>query len=162
MVALRFLPKVDRSGGPTACWTFSGWKDRHGYGVIADPRHAWQVGGAPEVLAHRLAYEYFVGPIADGLVIDHLCRNTSCVNPSHLEPVTPRENTLRGFGPAATNARRQFCINGHPFDEQNTYRRVWRNGQIKRACRECGRKAVARYEARKAARVAAAMVEDAP
>lgn len=60
--------------------------------------------------AHRYAYELLVGPIADGLVIDHLCRVTLCVNPAHLEPVTPMENV--GRGSAATKTH---CKQGHPL-----------------------------------------------
>ncbi len=72
--------------------------------------------------AHRVVYEYFKGPIPKGLHLDHLCRNTLCVKPTHLEPVTPRENILRGIGIPARNSRKTHCKRGHPFDEKNTYR----------------------------------------
>lgn len=97
-------------------------------------RYAEFADGTPGgVSAHRWAYEHFVGPIADGLVLDHLCRNTSCVNPRHLEPVTQQENVLRGSAPAAINAAKSHCVNGHEFTAENTYLRP--NGW--RICRIC-------------------------
>ncbi len=69
--------------------------------------------------AHRWIYQYMVGEIPEGWTIDHLCRNTSCVNPDHLEAVTHKENVLRGFGPTALNARKTHCKNGHLLDGDN-------------------------------------------
>jgi len=86
-----------------------------------------------------------VGPIPAGLQLDHLCRNRACVRPDHLEPVRSRENTLRGFGPSAINARKTVCAHGHPFDEANTGRSP--NGR--RFCRECGRIRARAYQARR-------------
>lgn len=91
--------------------------------------------GAEVKIAHRVAYELFVGPIPAGMQIDHLCRNRSCVNPSHLEPVTNRENTLRGVGFAAVNASKTECDHGHDYTPENTY--VTPDGS--RQCRECRR-----------------------
>lgn len=65
--------------------------------------------------AHRTAYEKAHGPIPDGLVIDHLCRNTACCNPDHLEAVTQRVNVLRADSVVARNARKDACDEGHPF-----------------------------------------------
>jgi hypothetical protein len=84
-IEARFWEKVDKTD---TCWLWTGSSDRLGYGRFS----TW-----PSVtLAHRFAYELLAGPIPDGLVIDHLCRTPSCVNPDHLEPVTQRENLRRG------------------------------------------------------------------
>jgi len=81
---------VDDSG----CWLFSGSLNNYGYGVIgAGPR------GSGNALTHRVTYEHFIGVVPDGMEIDHLCRVRHCCNPSHLEPVTRRENIMRGRHP---------------------------------------------------------------
>lgn len=111
----------------SGCWLWFGCLVR-GYGQI----HA--VSGK-RVKAHRLSYEVLAGPIPDGLVLDHrVCQTPCCVNPAHLEPVTPHENMLRGKAPTAHNARKTHCAKGHPYDEANTY--VSKKG---RECRECHR-----------------------
>lgn len=113
--AERFWRLVNRSG---ACWLWLGSatsQGRYGGFKVRGDDGKWRTK-----LAHRVAYELEVGPISAGLVIDHLCRNQHCVNPSHLEPVTIRENTLRGVGPTAINAHRTHCTNGHEFTEKNT------------------------------------------
>ena len=97
-------------------------------------------------LAHRLTYEATHGPIPSGLTLDHLCRNRRCVNPDHLEPVTNRENILRGTSPSALHAVQTACVNGHPFDAANT--RTNANGS--RSCRACNRAAVRRYQSARA------------
>jgi hypothetical protein len=86
--------------------------------------------------AYRITYETLVGPVPNGLELDHLCRVRACVNPGHLEPVTHRVNTLRGETVAARNARATHCPAGHPYDEVNTY--ADRLGR--RSCRECCRR----------------------
>lgn len=112
----RFWSKVDRSGGPDACWPWLACYDPRpskGYGRFSLRRRG--------LLAHRVAYELLVGPIPDGLTIDHLCRTPLCVNPAHLEPVTHRVNCLRGVGVGTKNIAKIQCIRGHRFTAVNTY-----------------------------------------
>ena len=121
----RFWAKVNRQG-PVECWLWIGAKMPNGYGSFGAT-----AGTKGTVYAHRYAYTLLVGPIPEGLWIDHLCRIRLCVNPAHLEPVTPRENLMRGNGPAAINARKEHCPQGHPYDEANT------EYVISRRCRTC-------------------------
>ena len=103
----RFWEKVNKSA-PNGCWEWTAGLFATGYG-------GFQYGGRP-VAAHRWAYEALVGPIPEGLELDHLCRNRKCVNPAHMEPVTHKENTLRGEGPTAQNAKKQACTKcGSPY-----------------------------------------------
>lgn len=96
----------------TGCWEFRGYKDACGYGrMMADGK------SHP---AHRVAYEIMVGPIPEGLELDHLCRNPACCNPSHLDPVTHRTNLMRGNGACARNARKTHCPKGHEYTPENT------------------------------------------
>jgi len=122
----------------TGCWNWTQHRCRQGYGRIRVAGHMKQ--------AHRIVYECAVGPVPDGLVLDHLCRNKGCVNPDHLEPVTFTENVLRGISFAAENARKTHCANGHALDAGNTYITKGR-----RQCRACNRAAVAAYRTRRVA-----------
>lgn len=114
----------------TGCWECQG-KLSSGYA-----RMGW--AGRIQV-AHRVVYTLLVGPIPDGLTLDHLCRVRHCVNPAHLEPVTRGTNVLRGIGPAALNAVKTHCPAGHEYNEVNTY--IDSLGQ--RTCRSCHRVAEA-------------------
>ena len=136
----RFWSKVSIQQVEGGCWTWTASRTRKGYGHM-------QVDGKLR-RAHRVAYEYFVGPIPPGLVLDHLCRNPSCVNPFHLEPVTQRENLLRGDTIIARQARTTECPAGHPYDAANTISILDGRG---RRCRQCRNEANRRYKARKKA-----------
>ena len=114
----------------TGCWEWIGAKNSGGYGVQTVEGHLRRV--------HRLVYEALVGPFPPGLQPDHLCRNRACANPEHIEPVTRRENILRGESMSARHARQTRCHRGHPFTQENTYLRT-RGENTERFCRECGR-----------------------
>jgi len=145
-VQKRFVQYVDYDGPiPThrpdlgACWLWRGaryWNSGGGYGGF------WLNGHTR--LAHRVAYQLWVGPIPQGLHLDHICHNGSscpggdscahrrCVNPQHLEPVTREANVLRGHGITAKNLVKTHCPANHPLTPENTY--VYRG---KRSCRRC-------------------------
>ncbi|MDQ1426633.1 MAG: hypothetical protein QOK39_109 [Acidimicrobiaceae bacterium] len=105
------------------------------------------------VWVHRWSYEQLVGPIPDGLVLDHLCRVTACVNPAHLEPVTLAENFRRcDNDPGRAQRSKTHCPRHHPYDEGNTYFYVSkRTGRVARTCRTCNRKKALAYYHRKQA-----------
>lgn len=126
----RFWEKVNKNA-KLGCWEWTGGKGRDGYGRFVIMRGK---RGFP-YRAHRVAYEMSIGPIPEGLTLDHLCRNTLCVNPSHLEPVTNGENVLRGFGGSGINRRKTHCIRGHALTEDNIYRPPRRPHT--RQCRKC-------------------------
>ncbi len=123
--------RVDANG----CWLWMSSINAYGYASIRYPRTR---------TVHRITYEQLVGPIPEGLEIDHLCRVRHCVNPAHMEPVTHRVNTLRSDNPAAINARKTHCHAGHEFTPDNTY---GRNGH--RQCRACNAAAQRRYQQRR-------------
>lgn len=110
------------------CWIWIGYVKPNGYATFTIKPKGTQY-------VHRVMYELFMGSIPEGLQLDHLCRVRECVNPNHLEPVTQRENILRGVGWCAQKAAATHCAQGHPFDEENTYR--YANGH--RSCRACNR-----------------------
>lgn len=118
---IRFQQSVMIDDG---CWLWPLQLNNSGYGYFAT--------GGDKVLAHRVSYEMFNGPIPVGMVLDHTCSIRHCVNPSHLEAVTQRENLLRGNTIAAHNANRTHCNEGHEFTPENTYMKAGF-----RACKEC-------------------------
>lgn len=130
------VAKEDRTAlldGDTGCWTWSLSLNPKGYAMV-------DIGGRKGLrvlkMAHRMSYEAHVGPIPAGLVIDHLCRNRACVNPEHLEPVTPAENIRRGLQgvlrPIPTHCRR-----GHAFTPENNDSKT--GGVHCRACERAAR-----------------------
>lgn len=125
----RFWAKVDKQD---KCWIWKGTITPLGYG-----NWTWREDGLFHTdSAHHFAFVRSGREIPEGYHLDHLCRNRSCCNPDHLEPVTPRENTLRGIGPSALNARKTHCKRGHQFTQDNTYLKNGKYGVL-RVCRKC-------------------------
>jgi hypothetical protein len=119
---------------PRGCIDWIGVHNGSGYGQFFSGRTT-EAGKKRMDYAHRWLYEQVVGPIPSGMELDHLCRRPCCVNPFHVEVVTPRINKLRGNGVAARNAAVTHCPQGHAYDEQNTYR----SKKGSRICRRCAR-----------------------
>lgn len=145
-LAEKFWPKVEKTD---ECWLWTGcrtgtsFSDGYGRLFVGKGRHR------KTVLAHRLSYELAFGKIPDGLHLDHLCRNTLCVNPSHLEPVTCAENNARGISPAAKNKRKTQCKHGHPLSGKNLRARQGCNGRPGRECVICRKEISRRYAERR-------------
>lgn len=115
-----FWSKVDRDGPIPeyrpdlgSCWIWTAGLTHAGYGNARIRRRSF--------LAHGIAYRACVGPVPEGLELDHLCRVKACVNPTHLEPVTHWENTMRGVGVGPRNAAKTHCPKGHPYSGANLY-----------------------------------------
>lgn len=120
----RFLERVSPEPN-CGCWLWTGDYHDKGYGQLEKsvrPRRA-----------HRFAYEAFVGSIPEGFVLDHKCRVRCCVNPEHLEAVTPQENTRRGA--AARNGSLTHCARGHELVPENLRVDELRRGR--RSCKRC-------------------------
>ena len=133
---IRFWSKVEFTG---TCWLWTAHKDRDGYGRFS-------LMGR-DIPAHRFGYEFFLGPVPEGLQLDHIkerCASRHCVFYGHLDPVTSRENTMRGDGLAARFAAATQCIHGHPFAGENL-----RFEEGHRRCRECGRRRLREWKERK-------------
>lgn len=132
----RFWAKVNRDGPThpvlgTPCWLWTRFTHR-GYGRFG-------IGKTRADRAHKVAWRLLRGVIPAGLQLDHLCRIRRCVNPAHLEPVSRRENILRGESPSARNARKTHCPQGHKLVIDGAGRR----------CIECRRRHGREYQARK-------------
>lgn len=126
--AAKFFARVARET-EDGCWEWDR-ADLAGYGsqFVFDGRRT---------LPHRWAYSFLRADIPEGLELDHLCRNRRCVNPWHLEPVTRRENAMRGIG------SKQTCVHGHPYTPENTYIHPSKGSRM---CRTCRREASRRHE----------------
>lgn len=131
----RIFEKVDADG---CCWLWTGAKNIGGYGAVSLGRR----DGA--AIVHRLVWKLLVGPIPEGMELDHLCRVRECCNPDHLQPVTRAVNVARGAQRAGIH-RRAACINGHPFTPDNTITTL----RGTHTCRTCRCLANRRYRARK-------------
>ena len=137
--AERIIGRIDASS--SECWLWTG-ELRKGYGCVKVNGRRWSV--------HRLLFEALIGPIPQGLELDHLCRNRTCCNPAHLEPVTHAENIRRGDQAREGDRRRiarirSYCKNGHEVSPENTYLRP-PNGHYR--CRRCANLSNAAYRAR--------------
>lgn len=130
----RYIERIPDAG----CWLWTGKIFPNGYGCMRIQRG----GVRTAFMAHRVVYQHYVGPIPAGCDLDHLCRVRSCVNPTHLEPVSRKENLRRGGvieslrSMAAAKNVAPFCAKGHAMTPENTY--IYPGGQH-RACRECMR-----------------------
>lgn len=109
------------------CWLWMGPRKVSGYGVLRSKRAGHG--------AHRVFYDLFVGPIPEGMEIDHLCRVPSCVNPDHLEAVTPEENRRRSLSPMGHMLRTNTCKRGHEMTPENSYSRP--SHPTRHQCRTC-------------------------
>lgn len=122
----RFEAKIERTD---TCWLWTAARSDTGYGSFG-------VGGKV-VNAHRFAYELWIGPIPEGMQIDHLCRVRRCVNPTHLQVVTQAENIRRGESPSARLHRAGVCSRGHALVGPDADVYVRKEG--KPMCRRCTR-----------------------
>jgi hypothetical protein len=128
-----FLQRINQWYKPDGeCWIWTGHLSKAGYGSLR-----YKGKRKP---AHRMIYEVLIGEVPDGLELDHLCRRPACVNPKHMEPVTHRENMLRGNTFTKENLAKTHCVRNHPYNEENTYY----EGR-KRRCRKCSRIYAAKY-----------------
>ena len=112
LVERALLRVAARTTFTDSCWIWRGTRNHKGYPHLKV--------GRIDVRVHRWLYGIAIGPVGDDLTMDHLCRVRACINPDHLEPVTNRENVLRGVGPTAQNARKTMCSHGHPYTPENT------------------------------------------
>lgn len=140
-MAIKATPVSDRLWAMVtkseSCWLWQGFVRKDGYASVFD--------GDRYDYIHRVAYRLLVGPIPEGLHIDHLCRIRNCVNPDHLEPVTPGENVRRGLS-GINNYSKTHCKSGHEFTPENTYHA---KGDGSRHCRTCKSRWDAQYYLRK-------------
>jgi hypothetical protein len=134
----RFWKNVQKTAG---CWVWQGAVSPSGYGYF----NVVERQAKRNFRVHRWAYRTLVGPIPEGMQLHHTCKNKRCVNPEHLQLVTPRQHIeLDEAVLSGINARKTECIHGHPFDEENTYYSL-RDGRVVRGCRTCRRDSGTRF-----------------
>jgi len=129
----------------SGCWLWLGWLNKNGYGRM---KLGSEKGGTMrQPMAHRASYEFYKGPIPEGMELDHICSVRCCVNPDHLEVVTHRENinlTVQRGRYRNQNMKKSHCKHGHEFTEENTYisKKNWRY------CRTCRKEASRIYRSK--------------
>lgn len=127
------------------CWVWPGAKNGVGYGQVT----GWRGDTKRTLMVHIESYRHFVGPIPEGLVLDHIChgdacpggvcKHRACWNPDHLQAVTEAVNIRRGLAPNLVNARNRVCKRGHDMTVEDAYYRVVVDGRLRRQCRRCVR-----------------------
>lgn len=122
---------VDGNG----CWLWQKRLQNSGYGQMTIG--SWTDGSRKNTIAHRVSYEAFFGKIPEGLQIDHLCNVRSCVNPKHLEAVTPKDNVHRSNAMFKRQMAKTHCPHGHEYKEGNMYVYPSGHGGITRNCKTC-------------------------
>lgn len=133
----RFLEKLVKEdrGYITECWIWIAGKNKNGYGNFRG-KDSELIHGDKGRLAHRWAYNHYIGNIPEGLELDHLCRNVSCVNPEHLRAVTHKINMECGVN---AGNRKTHCSKGHEYIGDNVLIRKRENGSTYQVCRICKR-----------------------
>lgn len=118
------------------CWKWNGPISIYGYGRLME-----SVGNrkTKQLMAHRFAYEEIVGKIKEGMTIDHVCRNRSCVNPAHMEIVTRAENSMRAHSKNMDAMRDNRCTKGHKIEGENLVLEKRKNGSERKRCRTCAK-----------------------
>lgn len=130
-ISARFAEKV-RVNPLTGCWIWRAYSTKTGYAQFQAPD--LNTGESRLQYAHRVAYESIHGPVPEGFELDHLCARRNCVNPAHLEPVTRKENLMRGDTLPAARAAQTHCQRGHELSGDNVYTNP---SQGSRTCRIC-------------------------
>ena len=140
----RFFKFIKISQGGD-CWDWIGAKNSDGYGMFLFSNGL--VRARRQFRAHRVSYSIFKGELSKDLVIDHICRNKSCVNPDHLREVTNKVNIIENSSSiAALHKAKNFCSNGHEYTIENTF---YRSNASHRNCKQCNRNNANNYYLKK-------------